>query len=156
MSVSQLFAMHSVRNRIVELKARCWLLFLHRLATREEERRLGRGRLSMISSIISWGSESIAGVGGKRQCQSWSSRAPNDDVGDKFTHQATAIKLTPNHPLHRSTTIPALTSRLWEHLLASPYQHPVFRFLYSVVFRHARMLVEVPPDSGPPIFFSGL
>ena len=59
MCVYQLFTMDSVRNRIVE-KARCWLLIRHRLATREEEERVEAGRLSMISSIISWGSESMA------------------------------------------------------------------------------------------------
>ena len=40
-------------------KARCWLLFRHRFETREEERRLESGRSSMISSIISWGNESM-------------------------------------------------------------------------------------------------
>ena len=40
-------------------KARCWLLFRHRFETREEERRLESGRSSIISSIISWGNESM-------------------------------------------------------------------------------------------------
>ena len=44
----------------MKLKMGRWLLTLHRLATRQEERRLERGRLSIITSMISWGSESIA------------------------------------------------------------------------------------------------
>ena len=47
----------------MECRARCWLLVLHCLATREEERRLERGSLSIIASIISWGSESIVFAG---------------------------------------------------------------------------------------------
>ena len=43
----------------MESRMRCWLLVLHRLATREEELRLKRGRLSIIASISSLGSESM-------------------------------------------------------------------------------------------------
>ena len=43
----------------MESRMRCWLLALHRLATREEEWRLEGGRLSTIASISSLGSESM-------------------------------------------------------------------------------------------------
>ena len=46
----------------MESRMRCWLLVLHRLATREEEWRLKRGRLSIIASISSLGSESMLGL----------------------------------------------------------------------------------------------
>ena len=57
-TVCQMFTLYSEENRM-KLRARCWLLSRHRLATREEERRFQAGRLSMILSIISWGSESM-------------------------------------------------------------------------------------------------
>ena len=47
----------------MECRTRCWLLVLHRLATREEEWRPERCMLSIIASIISWGSESIVFAG---------------------------------------------------------------------------------------------
>ena len=58
-------------------KARCWLLSRHWLAMREEEERLEEGRLSMISSMISWGSESMV---------SWQSvrRQSGSDGGERL------------------------------------------------------------------------
>ena len=81
----QVFTVGSELNSI-SLKRRCWLLLCHRFATREEERRLEvTERLSMILSMISWGSESMMRVDwrslgiGRKQTDGQSPR--NDFVG---------------------------------------------------------------------------